>query len=143
MFENMDILIITALIGSIGFLINMFIIDPILTQKKEITRISSSLDYYAWAIAYPNYPDIDRDKIVAFEERSVASNILRKHGSDLKSFTESIPLYNSWPICKFTIEYQNVLKACEKLTGLSNSVITGISSENKEDVAELRKLLRI
>jgi len=139
----MGILIITALIGSIGFLIKMFIIDPILAQKKEITSISSSLDYYAWAIASPNHPDIDRDKIVAFEERSVASNILRKHGSDLKAITKNIPLYNSWPICKYTIKYHNILEACEKLTGLSNSVITGNSSENKEDVATLRKLLRI
>ena len=139
----MDIVIITAIIGSIGFLINMFIVNPILAQKKEIISISSSLDYYAWAIASPNHPDIDRDKIVAFKERSIASDILRKHGSDLKAITKNIFLYNSWPICKYTIKYQNIIEACRKLTGLSNSVITGISSENKEDVATLRKLLRI
>ncbi len=135
--------VIAALLGCFGFLFKIFIVDPILAQKKEIQGISSSLTFYAWAIASPNHPDIDKDKTVALKERSVAADILCKHSADLRAISGKIPLYNLWPIRKYVIKHSNILEACQKLMGLSNSVVTGHSSINKEDVAILRKLLGI
>lgn len=125
----------------VGQVVSKFLIEPIYEQRKTIGSIADALIFYSRLISSPSHPDTDINNIPALKERSGCEDAIRQLSCSLMARTHGIPLYGFWSRIGFVIKYPAIYESHRHLIFLSHSIERGHSSENKEAVSQLEKLL--
>ena len=98
-----------------GQIITKFHIEPIHEQLRLIGEIADSLVFYA--NVYSN-PEVAQEK-----KRVEASEVFRRHASQLRAKSNAIPWYQFWQsLIRGIPKDEDVQEAAKSLIGLSNSI---------------------
>lgn len=112
-----------------GQFTSKFLLEPIYEQKKAIGKVINFLIFYANIYSSPRKID-PGDAVPKITEEAAVE--LRKVATELMARSVVIPFYRIFEILHLIISKEDIVDAHRSLIGLSNSVISGNSKENRE-----------
>ena len=131
---------LTAFFGVIVFvsgqLLQRFVFEPILEQRKIIGEIAYSLLYHA------NVMDVSRvePKLVQVEEPLAAVRYLRSLGGRLRATLWAIPFYGLLSALGVVPKRKAIMTASSGLVGWSNSIHSGATHIHRKNIAQSLRL---
>ncbi len=125
-------ILITSIIGAMGFLIHKFLIDHIIKQKAQLREMQSYLKSMANIIANPGN-DMNN-------ERNDIKNKLRDLSAELTAKTESISIYSLLALIKIVKDRSKINATCEDLIRLSNSLFEETKIQGFRNVDILKRV---
>jgi len=137
---------LTVFGGSLVFVIERFVLEPLNEQSKTLGRIAFAMHYYGKEYNYP----IDPSKADSGSQQRYwdVADRLRELGSSLAETSQSVRCYFLWRVVGLTPRRRNVDQAIGLLTRMSNSMFafsaesrTQQVRQNWADADEINRLL--
>ncbi len=97
----------------VGQAILKLVLEPIAQQRRTIALISEDLVYFA--NVYMN-PDVAKE-----DDKAEARKLIRRRASELRGWTDIIPLYEWWARCGIVYPSRDIDGACGNLRGVINA----------------------
>jgi len=126
-----------VIVYTLGHLCVALFVEPIHRLRSLIGEITDSLIFYANVYSDPP------PNIVTVGSYREASDILRRHASQLQARAHAIPWYNFWASMKLIREKKEVAEASIELIGLSNSVFGGPGTTGSANTKTARRIAEL
>jgi len=123
----------TALLAVLAFVVGQailrFVVEPIQDQRRVIGEIAYALLFYANVYHLDQFNRPDEQRRAELEEARAA---LRGLAGRLQASLWTVPVYDAWALIGWVRKKGDVLTATRELTGWSNSLYGGKTSEMRD-----------
>jgi len=124
-----------VLVYVLGHMLEKFVLEPVLEQRRLIGQIASSLVFYA-----NEYSNPGKGRPEAMAE---ARDAFRDQASELRASAYTVPCYGIFAWLRRVPALRAVIQASHDLIGLSNSIHTATVVTGPETSLRIRQLLGI
>ena len=125
---------VTVIGGSLVFVVQRFVLEPLNEQSRVLGRIAFALHYYGREYNYPIHPS-EADQ--ASKQRYwVVADRLRELGSSLAENSQTVRWYWIWLALGLTPRRKRINEAIGLLTRMSNSMFAIHPGDRTEQVRQ-------